>query len=398
MPCAWCCLRRRRGIVAATSDDSAQGHGAARVPGESWNIGGRYQAAYPVELWDEPELIGPASCKLQAGSRMLLVSTVPVMSKGGDLAGLVLMHSGEASGWLSLGAAAQQQGGSSSSGSQGGVCSTLLIWRGAAWELQATYKISQFTILLIGPLLSSAVLGEVGLGESVRLLELALAEGGERVIPSSEGAGCLPRSRLRARVRTAGGLLGWLSPETFDGEALLLGPLDTSPDLWSGILARGGPAADREDILERECERDAPVSSGKASGRLSSASLGRLEVDGQEKSLIDERETFSSDVAVGSCGCYAARASPERGLDVASQGVTASFADSSPIERDALRSWAQGVYSRYNPAKLDTLPGLLSDYRGRETELVDRIADKYRVRPLPARLIGQPSSAKAPGV
>merc|ERR1711920_488460 len=64
-------------------------------------------------------------------------------------------------------------------------------------------------------------------------------------------------------------------------------------------------------------------------------------------------------------------------------------------DKDLVAEWVHHVYARYNPGKRPNLELLLAEYRGRESELVSQIAQKYRVKP-PLRWQSLDAASKDP--
>lgn len=96
-------------------------------------------------------------------------------------------------------------------------------------------------------------------------------------------------------------------------------------------------------------------------------------------------ETMYSRHGGRSCVSFADRSSPDNlRLDVDTRLVDSEEKEQNKvhdIRRDVLEGWIKKVYSRYNPQKLDRIVDLLSEYEGKEEQLVQAITQKYRLHP-----------------
>lgn len=439
------------GGSAAASAEAAEGQAAdlASFQTCNWAVGARHELLRSATLWGSncgPQ--GGASFRLEAGCSVLLVR----MEQGTDGRPMGLVVAGQLgeSGWLAL----EESGAEAAAGAR----SRLLGEPVRVWQLQESFRTRAVLALRSSIALSSNQIRELPVGEVAVLLELDLSPGFAR-------AGGNPRARLRARVRTASGEEGWLSPETAEGQPLLELSEHGAPD--GGLpkdvvmacssdeeaeLARGRSgtrlsASSSADGLTTACYNNTPSTGGSTGqpsptdlmprfnnaltpsphdrGRGSSAtSSGGVEAsplpassshsqqsmkqqfvfrDAELYKAPQEEEDIDDDVqslcfeatsptneVIESNGCQCER----RRMPRTSMGPSSLQDEPAPRGNEldtnsALGCWMRGVYARYNPKKLHRVPDLLAEFVGREQELVDFVAHKYHLKPLPAELLRQ---------
>lgn len=433
---------------SSSSSCTAGGGGLPLGRGEHcFLLGARHVLAGPAPLWNSSSgqtQNGGVSLRLDAGCPVFLVRVERLQD--GRTMGLVIVGEAGDAGWLSLDGTEPPEEAETRRGS-------LLGRPQPVWRLNRVYRTGVPSSLRTGAALQSSLLREMPRGEAVLLLELDLSPGFAR-------AGGVPRARLRAKVRAGRGEVGWLSPETAEGEPLLqfcdvegeepLKPGAPTPatgepsTLFStrdGLaLASGSAACSSGEVLLEEQQamggssptviggdpspRDlmsrfdkaihgapspeagqqalggAAEGHGQApqrllcglvlQGRPQEPTSGEKGVlfsefameahEGREVStpLPSQRTARATDQAMGAAGCGGCSAHPD---------CAKCQCDDSPLS-----SWAHAVYARYNPGKLHRVCALLAEHiaRGEEQELVNLIVEKYRVRPLPERLLRRP--------
>ncbi|CAE7744146.1 unnamed protein product [Symbiodinium sp. CCMP2456] len=164
-----------------------------------YKVGGRYKVARPLEVWSGENLDGTRLETLAAKKDIVLL----IQFSGDQGArGLVIPQPAEnhQAGWISLEDA--QRG----SRVQPALDATVLP---GSWDLRARYTVRNPATLRQGPEISSDWVGELKVGGEVLLLDFG-------VIPGSGK----DKARLRALI-SAEDKIGWMSPETGDGDQLL---------------------------------------------------------------------------------------------------------------------------------------------------------------------------------
>ncbi|CAE7225190.1 unnamed protein product [Symbiodinium natans] len=165
----------------------------------SYQVGGRYKVARPLEVWSNESLDGTRLESLVPKKDTVLVIQ---LSREGSRA-LVIPQPAEhhAAGFISLEDA--QRG----SRVQPALDSFALP---GSWDLRARYTVRNPATLREGPEIGSGWVGELKVGAEVLLLDFG-------VIAGTSGK---DKARLRALI-SADDKIGWMSPETGDGDQLL---------------------------------------------------------------------------------------------------------------------------------------------------------------------------------
>jgi len=200
--------RLGRGIASLASCSSHNSRSSNSQPVDpDWQVGGWYKvSAKDVSLWSSPNGEAERIGLLQSCDEVLLVG----LHGTGEFAGKSGAPVGEPKGlvvpW------------SSTSVSPGWmVLEGPLIRRRleGSWELKARYTVQSPATLRSGKGLTSDWVGEVDPGDEVTVLELGFNE--EREL----GFNKEQKPRLRMRVCSVNGKVGWLSPLTASGHQLL---------------------------------------------------------------------------------------------------------------------------------------------------------------------------------
>mmetsp|Transcript_39155 Transcript_39155/g.64618 ORF Transcript_39155/g.64618 Transcript_39155/m.64618 type:complete len:519 (+) Transcript_39155:25-1581(+) len=182
-------------------------------------VGRRYKIARPLDLWSGENLDGTRHGVLLPDEDVVLLVGISGQSEGTSLTtsgadvaykmtglnrGLVIPQpaEGKHAGWISL---EDIQLGDSTQPALSKVALP------GSWELKTRYSVQPPATLRAGPSLDSSWVGEVPAGEEVLLLDFGVAC----------GAATSSQAKLRALV-VAGDKLGWISPETDNGEHLLM--------------------------------------------------------------------------------------------------------------------------------------------------------------------------------
>lgn len=150
--------------------------------------------------------LGEPTCKLKAKTHVLLIEIEKDTGAGQELAlrGRVIPPAPADPGWLPL--EAPQPGVPAPKNA----CVTRRRLPGS-WEIRGRYEVKYPATLRASPSLVSDMVAEVGPGQEVLVLQLDI-----------NAADMGSRARLRAMVNSCEtGVVGWLSPETADGDLLL---------------------------------------------------------------------------------------------------------------------------------------------------------------------------------
>lgn len=186
---------------------------------KEYKVGRRYKVARPLDLWSGENLDGTRHGVLVPDKDVVLLVGISGQSEGTSLTtsgadvasrmtgfnrGLVIPQpaEGQHAGWISL---EDIQLGDSTQPALSKVALP------GSWELKMRYSVQHPATLRAGPSLDSSWVNEVLAGNEVLLLDFGVACG---AVSSSQ-------AKLRALV-VAGDKLGWISPETDNGEHLLM--------------------------------------------------------------------------------------------------------------------------------------------------------------------------------
>lgn len=398
-----------------------------------WCAGQLYALAHLAPLWAEPEATGKAASSLQQRTEVLLVRLG--RATDGRRMGLVRAKQPRTQGWLALADAA--------GGTRRG-WSSLLVSVASAWKMEHFYRTVRNAALQAAPALDSLLVRDLAPGEAVRLLGLDLTPdcprgGGPR--PSRRPSARPPPTgacqRLRARVRTEHGEEGWVNLETAEGEDMLelMHRNDSGAGAWgrSEVSSNRGPqpARDTAGLDHHAKDAEARRSSTPQPLPLPPETYSRLQqaaavVAPQPATPEAEVQQAEDDESSGETRPVRERTPPPSegqlpGFRLPEEGAPAEDSRSDnvtprpevqawapdgcdcrhmtaarglgpPLAEDAraLDRWVHAVYARYNPAKLGRVEVLLAEHVGREEELIELIAQKYRVRPLPKSLLSSP--------
>jgi len=172
---------------------------------DEWQVGGRYKVVQRTTVWSTPDLEGEKVCEVLPQDNVLLLSINNTLGNGWDVPrGLIMppaTNSASNAGWIAL-----ESAGRLDVVHIGPVQRRRLT---GSWEMKARYFVQHPTTLREGPTLTSKKIGELSPEAEVLVLELGL---------SNEGC---HNVRLRARVSTDSGIIGWMSPQTKCGDQLL---------------------------------------------------------------------------------------------------------------------------------------------------------------------------------
>jgi len=187
-------------LLKATMDAAA---GADSGPEEThWQVGGRYKMLAPTTLYCRPDLSGDAVGRLRAKDATLLLAIQSAPARDGYPGEMLIAYLADTRKNVWVCGWGQIEG--------GGLPGPLMRRKRlkGSWEVGGRHIVAGSPVLRSGIELESEQMANMAANEEVLLLEMGL------VIRSFE-------PRLRARVRTDVGVIGWLTIELPGGDPLL---------------------------------------------------------------------------------------------------------------------------------------------------------------------------------